>query len=79
MHVGIVAASVSCASLLAVNAHAGQSHYLLVRAGNQFTNQVVALPDLTPFVEATYQEGVAGVNRVWLSAAKHEAIGQKRA
>lgn len=65
MRSGIAIGTFVCASILAANAHAGQSHYLLARALNQFTaSKSVAQPDLTPFVEASHEEGVAGVNPV---------------
>lgn len=42
-------------------AGAGQSHYLLAKAFNNFlNNKVVMPPDLTPTAEATYEVGIGG-------------------
>ena len=63
MRTGFVAAVVVCSSFVAGAASAGQSHYLLARPFNQFTNsKSVSPPDLTGYIESDYGLGVAGAN-----------------
>lgn len=61
MRSAVTAAILVCSSVVAATANAGQSHYLLARSFDQFTDsKSISPPDLTSFVEATHNEGVSG-------------------
>lgn len=63
MRTALVAAIIVGGSLVAGTSSAGQSHYLLARAFNNFVDsKAIVPPDLTGRVEATHGLGVAGVN-----------------
>jgi hypothetical protein len=57
----LAAASIVSLSLIASTAHASGSHTLIARAHNAAV-QAISFPETTTFVEATHEQGVAGVN-----------------